>query len=223
VVAIVRHILEDDFAEIAPSIERQTCEIAYDLEARPVRVHPHCGGLLIAASSGGGKSTIATAIVERIVDQGFQLCAIDAEGDYTDLDGTVVLGDAKSPPGCPRSYNSSRTPRRMRWSISWGSTLPTGLVFCRSYCRLCRVCASRPRVRIGWSSTRPTTCCHRCGRGPAGSAATIRGQHPDYCSARSRGCSCIAGYRTSAGVGERGAVCAGVVLPISWRAAAQVP
>ena len=100
-VAIVRHILEDDFAEIAPSIERQTCEIAYDLEGRPVHVHPHCGGLLIAGSSGGGKSTIATAIVEWIVDQGFQLCAIDPEGDYTDLDGTVVLGDAKSPPRLP--------------------------------------------------------------------------------------------------------------------------
>jgi hypothetical protein len=44
VVAVVRCIIEDDFAELAPSIERQTCEIAYNLEGRPVRLHPHCGG-----------------------------------------------------------------------------------------------------------------------------------------------------------------------------------
>ncbi|MBV8336324.1 MAG: HAD-IIB family hydrolase [Alphaproteobacteria bacterium] len=98
VVAAIRRILDGDLAEVTPSIERQTVELACDLEGRPVRLHPQCGGMLIAGSSGGGKSTAATALIEKIVERGFQLCVIDPEGDYTDLEGALTLGDAKSPP-----------------------------------------------------------------------------------------------------------------------------
>src|SRR5690606_4400431 len=44
------------------------------------------GAVLIAGSSGVGKSTMATAIVEKLVAQGFQVCVLDPEGDYDDLD-----------------------------------------------------------------------------------------------------------------------------------------
>ena len=40
VAGIVHRILDGDLAEIAPSIERQTVEIARDLKGRPVRLHP---------------------------------------------------------------------------------------------------------------------------------------------------------------------------------------
>jgi hypothetical protein len=94
----VRRILEGDLAELAPTIERQTVEIARDLQGEPVRLHPQCGGVLIAGTSGGGKSTAATGLIEKIIERGFQLCVIDPEGDYADLDDALVFGDAKSPP-----------------------------------------------------------------------------------------------------------------------------
>jgi hypothetical protein len=102
VVEIVRRILDGDLAEIAPTIERQTIEIALDPQGEPVRLHPQCGGMLIAGTSGGGKSTAATGIIEKIIECGFQLCVIDPEGDYADLDDAMVLGDAKSPPRLPQ-------------------------------------------------------------------------------------------------------------------------
>ncbi|MBV8507645.1 MAG: HAD-IIB family hydrolase [Alphaproteobacteria bacterium] len=101
VVETIRRILEDDLTEISSTIERQTVEIARDLQGEPVRLHPQCGGLLIAGTSGGGKSTAAAGLIEKINERGFQLCVIDPEGDYADLDDALVLGDAKSPPRLP--------------------------------------------------------------------------------------------------------------------------
>jgi hydroxymethylpyrimidine pyrophosphatase-like HAD family hydrolase len=54
---------------------------------------------LITGSSGSGKSTIATAILEQIRDLGFQFCVIDPEGDYAEFPDAVVIGDAKQEPG----------------------------------------------------------------------------------------------------------------------------
>jgi HAD superfamily hydrolase (TIGR01484 family) len=101
VVETVRRILDNDLAEIAPTLERQTIEIARDPQGEPVRLHPQCGGVLIAGTSGGGKSTAATGFIENIIERGFQLCVIDPEGDYADLEDAMVLGDVKSPPRLP--------------------------------------------------------------------------------------------------------------------------
>ncbi|BCG88328.1 phosphoglycolate phosphatase [Mesorhizobium sp. 113-3-9] len=54
--------------------------------------------VLIAGSSGIGKSTLATALTERLVEGKFQFCVFDPEGDYDGLEGAVRLGDGSAPP-----------------------------------------------------------------------------------------------------------------------------
>ncbi|RVA22684.1 HAD-IIB family hydrolase, partial [Mesorhizobium sp. M7D.F.Ca.US.004.03.1.1] len=54
--------------------------------------------VLIAGSSGIGKSTLATALTERFVESKFQFCVFDPEGDYDGLQGAVRLGDGSSAP-----------------------------------------------------------------------------------------------------------------------------
>ncbi|TPM34646.1 HAD family hydrolase [Mesorhizobium sp. B2-3-4] len=54
--------------------------------------------VLIAGSSGIGKSTLATALTERLVEGKFQFCVFDPEGDYDGLEGAVRLGDGSTPP-----------------------------------------------------------------------------------------------------------------------------
>ena len=61
-------------------------------------LRPNNGGVLIAGSSGIGKSTLATAIIEKLAAQGFQICVLDPEGDYDDLQDAIVLGDAQRAP-----------------------------------------------------------------------------------------------------------------------------
>jgi hypothetical protein len=56
------------------------------------------GDVLIAGSSGFGKSTLATALIEKLAGQGFQLAIIDPEADYDELQPSIVLGDAKHEP-----------------------------------------------------------------------------------------------------------------------------
>ncbi len=48
--------------------------------------------------SGSGKSTVATALTERMVERSFQFCIFDPEGDYDGLEHAVSVGDARTPP-----------------------------------------------------------------------------------------------------------------------------
>jgi hypothetical protein len=106
----IGQILESDLAEIAPRIERQTVELAKDAERGPVTLHPLCGGVLIAGTSGGGKTTAASGFIEQIVGRGFQLCILDPEGDYDDLEGAAVLGMSSSRRAYPKSWSFSAIP-----------------------------------------------------------------------------------------------------------------
>ena len=53
--------------------------------------------LLVAGSSGGGKSSMATGLLERMSAAGHQFCLIDPEGDYEALDDVLTLGSANRP------------------------------------------------------------------------------------------------------------------------------
>ena len=79
---------------------------------------PHGGGVLIAGTSGIGKSTLATALTERFVEQGFQFCVLDPEGDYDELENAVVVGDADN--AAERRTRSS-TCWRSRRTTSWST------------------------------------------------------------------------------------------------------
>lgn len=54
--------------------------------------------VLIAGNSGIGKSTLATALTEKMVANGFQFCVFDPEGDYENLENAIGVGEIKSPP-----------------------------------------------------------------------------------------------------------------------------
>jgi hydroxymethylpyrimidine pyrophosphatase-like HAD family hydrolase len=51
------------------------------------------GSILLAGSSGVGKSRIAGLLLERITDRGYQACVIDPEGDYDTLSFLSHVGD----------------------------------------------------------------------------------------------------------------------------------
>ena len=65
---------------------------------RDVYIQPLNRNVLLAGISGGGKSTLATGLIERFIDKGYQVCIIDPEGDYQGFDQTVVLGNAQQIP-----------------------------------------------------------------------------------------------------------------------------
>lgn len=108
-------ILERDHgAGVADLIDRILADDLKDMNDRIVRHHPVVGhgrgddeirlndsdgrGILIAGPSGSGKSTIATGLLERLGDLGYQHCIVDPKGDFATFEGAIVLGSANQPP-----------------------------------------------------------------------------------------------------------------------------
>lgn len=63
-----------------------------------VVINPYGMNVLIAGTSGGGKSTLASGFIERLEERKYQYIIVDPEGDYSTLEGAIVLGDKQSPP-----------------------------------------------------------------------------------------------------------------------------
>jgi hydroxymethylpyrimidine pyrophosphatase-like HAD family hydrolase len=79
--------------------ERQLVPVGKEKkDGKPVHITPYGGGVLIAGTSGTGKSTFATALLEAFAEREFQFCVLDPEGDYEELGGAVMVGGADRPP-----------------------------------------------------------------------------------------------------------------------------
>jgi HAD superfamily hydrolase (TIGR01484 family) len=63
-----------------------------------VWLRPYGTNVLIAGTSGGGKSTLAMSFLERLEELGYQYLVIDPEGEYSKFPGAVALGDGQRPP-----------------------------------------------------------------------------------------------------------------------------
>lgn len=79
-----------------PMNERHAIVIGEDAEGA-IATYPN-DVLLIAGSSGIGKSTLVTALTERMNERHVQFCIFDPEGDYEGLEGAVTVGDTTTPP-----------------------------------------------------------------------------------------------------------------------------
>jgi phosphoglycolate phosphatase (TIGR01487 family) len=90
VAELIEAVLKKDVDAFRSSETHNTVEVGIDRDGRPIFVRPHGAWALICGSSGGGKSTVATALLERIVARDFQVCVFDPEGDYSEFRSAVV-------------------------------------------------------------------------------------------------------------------------------------
>jgi hypothetical protein len=67
-------------------------------DGREVAVKPYGTNVLIAGTSGAGKSTFATSFIERLCELTYQFLIVDPEGDYSTFKDAVILGDDQSAP-----------------------------------------------------------------------------------------------------------------------------
>ena len=67
--------------------------------------------LLIAGTSGSGKSTLAHAILEQLIDQGYQTCVIDPEGDYPSVEKMIVFGNSQRGPTSAEVITALENPK----------------------------------------------------------------------------------------------------------------
>ncbi len=98
VTELIRAIVERDVEAFGSAKDRNAVEVGRRADGRALEISPHGGGVLVAGLSSGGKSTLATALLERFIGRGFQVCVFDPEGDYAEFRSAVVVGDAKAAP-----------------------------------------------------------------------------------------------------------------------------
>ncbi len=98
VVELIEKLVADDLRELEPRLARHEILLGTRDNGQEVHLKPYGIGVLIAGTSGSGKSTIATGILERLVEQGYQFCLIDPEGDYENLESAIIVGGSDQPP-----------------------------------------------------------------------------------------------------------------------------
>ncbi|MBV8593386.1 MAG: HAD-IIB family hydrolase [Caulobacteraceae bacterium] len=111
VTELIEAVIAGDVGAFGDIQEHSAVEIGTDGAGAPVKINPHGGGALIAGLSSGGKSTLATAFIERFQARGFQVCVFDPEGDYAGLRSAVVIGDAKTPPRMVEAMKALERPQ----------------------------------------------------------------------------------------------------------------
>lgn len=95
---LIDRLIATDLKELEDSLYRYDIALGHDAAGEELRIKPYGTNVLLAGSSQGGKTTLATGLIERIIEKHYQVCIIDPEGDYSELEGTVVLGDGNRPP-----------------------------------------------------------------------------------------------------------------------------
>lgn len=99
VVQLIDRLIANDLAELDEKLTRHYLNLGLRTsDEQPFLLSPYRSGILLAGSSGGGKTTFTTTILEGLINRGYQFCLIDPEGDYLDLPGATVVGNETSLP-----------------------------------------------------------------------------------------------------------------------------
>jgi HAD superfamily hydrolase (TIGR01484 family) len=97
VVELARLLTETDLRLPEARVPRRQPALGVRADGSALKLSPF-ETTLITGSSGAGKSTIVTALLEQMRDLSFQFCVVDPEGDYSELPDAVVVGDARQEP-----------------------------------------------------------------------------------------------------------------------------
>jgi len=94
-----RLMMSNELEHVSQTFSRNQVPLGTSLEGDEIMFPMGGVNVLFAGRSGAGKSTIATGLVQRLAERGYQFCLIDPEGDYESLEKAVVLGTEQAAPG----------------------------------------------------------------------------------------------------------------------------
>ncbi|MEP6957130.1 MAG: HAD hydrolase family protein [Nitrospirota bacterium] len=110
VVEIIGELIEDDLERAEQTVSRHRILLGTGETGEEVFLQPGRKSLLLAGSSGGGKSTLATGLLERLGQAGYQCCMIDPEGDYENFPHAIVLGTSERGPNVEEVMTAIASP-----------------------------------------------------------------------------------------------------------------
>jgi hydroxymethylpyrimidine pyrophosphatase-like HAD family hydrolase len=98
VAEVIEIVIANDLAELEPKLSRHAILLGHREDGQDETVAPYGTNVLVSGTSGSGKSRLTTGLLERLAAAGYQFLIIDPEGDYSTLEGTLVLGSPQRAP-----------------------------------------------------------------------------------------------------------------------------
>ena len=96
---LIEKLLANDLVKLEGHLARHQLLLGKDPSDQSYTISPYGTRLTVAGPSGSGKSTFISLLIEQLVSKEYQVCVIDPEGDYEDLQGFVTLGRSGHQPG----------------------------------------------------------------------------------------------------------------------------
>jgi HAD superfamily hydrolase (TIGR01484 family) len=112
VVELIDQVLADDLEERSRCLSRHSVVLGTRDDGTDVSIACYGLNVLVAGTSGSGKSTITTGLLERLAEVGYQFTVVDPEGDYSTLEGAVILGDTQQAPTVEGALELLAPPRQ---------------------------------------------------------------------------------------------------------------
>jgi hydroxymethylpyrimidine pyrophosphatase-like HAD family hydrolase len=111
VTELVEELVATDLSRLHGRLPQNRIAIGLRPDGSTVTIPPYETNVLIAGPSGSGKSTVTAGIVERLVENAYQVCIVDPEGDYGTLQEVITLGSPQHPVGLNEALSILEDPK----------------------------------------------------------------------------------------------------------------
>ncbi len=109
---LIDQILLDDLATVAPRRADKRIVLGKQVDCEnDVAIKPYGNSFVIAGPSGSGKTTVVRTLIERLVQNDYQVCLVDPEGDYDELEKFVALGSPNRAPEMSEIFQIIANPK----------------------------------------------------------------------------------------------------------------
>lgn len=98
VAQLIDRMIEDDLASLDDRLVRHHLLIGTNEAGAEERIPPHGRSILVAGTSGSGKSSFATALLERLAEARYQFVFVGPAEHVAALERAVVLGEPDNSP-----------------------------------------------------------------------------------------------------------------------------
>lgn len=98
VTELIDQILENDLRKLHYRAGKGIL-LGHDLHGNEFRLPVYGTRVLVTGEPAGGKSKFALTMLEQLMENDYQTCIVDPEGDYHDMQEPIVLGTLERPPG----------------------------------------------------------------------------------------------------------------------------
>jgi hydroxymethylpyrimidine pyrophosphatase-like HAD family hydrolase len=108
---IIDRLLLDDLRGVQNRLTRQPILLGTAADGGKVFIDSYDSSFVIAGPSSSGKSSVMTGLLERLMQSDFQVCLIDPDGDYSQVENIVTLGSSERPPNITEIFQILNNPK----------------------------------------------------------------------------------------------------------------